>query len=67
MIEYQREPETLLSALSRIGGLLALFKISSILYIIHQAKFQKKLQKQLDIGFPATPNTTNMLSLDETS
>jgi hypothetical protein len=40
---YQRRPQSLLSALARIGGLLGVFKLAWILTCFHTCNFEKML------------------------
>jgi hypothetical protein len=47
-VEYTRQPTSLISILSKIGGLMALFKISGLFSLIHRLHFEKKLQKHID-------------------
>lgn len=49
---YKRSPDSLLSTLSRIGGLLALIKVSSVLYFAHLTLFQKELKKEMSETLP---------------
>ena len=47
-IDYiSRYPDSILMALAKIGGLLALLKISFILSIYHQKMFKKELRKEI--------------------
>lgn len=44
---YKRYPDTLVSALSKIGGLLALLKVGILLKNIHQKNFERKVEEEL--------------------
>lgn len=51
LVEYHRAPESLLSAIAKIGGMLAFFKVSVFLWIAHQHMFEKKyLKKEKQMG-----------------
>ena len=45
-VSYIRQPVTLLHAFSRIGGLLAFFKISALLLWCHRKAFERRLQAE---------------------
>ena len=39
---YERTPDSLIMGLSKIGGLIALFKLASLLQFYHKSKFEKE-------------------------
>ena len=43
---YIRYPTTIVTALSRIGGLFALFKIGILLLYVHEKMFEKEFQRR---------------------
>lgn len=43
--DYVRYPDTLVMGLSKIGGLIALFKFSLILKILHKRQFEQELSQ----------------------
>jgi hypothetical protein len=46
-LQKKREPENILTALSHIGGLLVLLKVSFIVKLIHQKLFERKLKRDV--------------------
>ena len=48
VIQYTRYPASFLEALTKIGGLLALFKIASLLNLFHFMRFEKRLNDSYD-------------------
>jgi hypothetical protein len=48
LMEVVRKPSTnVVSALAKIGGLMALFNVSIVLTIWHQSRFTKKMNAKL--------------------
>lgn len=45
VVRYLHHPSTLLEALQKIGGILALFKIGTLLSYLHFRSFENKLDK----------------------
>jgi hypothetical protein len=44
-----RQPHTVMMALSKIGGLLVILKLTFILTLVHQYLFEKKLERELSL------------------
>ena len=44
---FDRYPDSLMTVLSRIGGLLALLKVGFVLRLFHRAHFEKNIQKEV--------------------
>lgn len=42
-----RQPLSLIDALSKIGGLLVILKLSAVLYFVHRFIFEKRLTHDL--------------------
>ena len=55
--EYKRYPATLVSSLSKIGGLLALFKVGFLLQTLHQRWFEDSLIKRYSKKYPLHTGT----------
>ena len=45
---FERYPDTLVIALTRVGSLIALLKVASLLKVYHQRKFEKSHLEQSD-------------------
>jgi hypothetical protein len=43
-----RYPDSIVNGLTKIGGLLAIFRIGLLLSYLHQSKFEKKLMARLE-------------------
>ena len=52
---YEKHRPSIISALAKLGGLLALLKISSLIQIIHRKLFRNAV-KQDDLGEDVTEN-----------
>jgi hypothetical protein len=50
IIEERREIEDFVSIISRVGGFLAFFKISAILFILHQYLYERKVVADMKGG-----------------
>ena len=44
---YERYPDTLTTALAKIGGLIAVFKLSILIQYVHKKVYEKRLIKHL--------------------
>jgi hypothetical protein len=44
-IQYYHTPTSVLQALSKVGGLIAVFKVGLVLKIIHEMRFETKISR----------------------
>ncbi|TNV78103.1 hypothetical protein FGO68_gene12521 [Halteria grandinella] len=63
MIEYVRTPDSIISVLSKIGGLLAVFKLSTFLFWWHMTSFEKKIASDLKLQKKPMPIEENINTL----